>query len=108
MRHHDRQHRTGHLLQEDRGRLQHLDHGEPGFKLLGAITQKRRPMIRARNNLFQAAHHLTAIAHAQGKPASIGEEIGKRAAKLVMKENRFGPSLACAQDIAIGEPTACR
>src|SRR5690606_41826183 len=54
----DRQARTGHALQEDRGRLLHLNHRHTRLELLRAVAHEVRPGLAARDQLVQIAHHL--------------------------------------------------
>ena len=65
-------------------------------------------MPRARNELAQIAHHLAAVAHAKRERALASEKRRELVAGARVEQDRFRPTLARAQDVAVGEAAAGR
>ena len=67
MRHSNGQARTGQALEEQRGRFQHLDHGQARLKTLALVGGKPRPGLGTGNDVGQFGKHLAAVANTQTK-----------------------------------------
>src|SRR3546814_5885656 len=61
----DRDPRAGHAAEEQRWRLDHLQHPEARLELLAAVAQEPRPVRGAGDDVAELRHHLAAVAHAQ-------------------------------------------
>jgi hypothetical protein len=53
--------------EEDRRRIQHLDHAEARLELFRLVARELRPGFGARDDGLQVAHHLAAVADAQAE-----------------------------------------
>ena len=65
VRHRHRDARAGHALEEQAGRIEHLQRGQARLVLLRGVAQELRPVLRAGNDVLQLRQHLAAVAHAQ-------------------------------------------
>src|SRR5690606_18248459 len=102
----DRQARTGHALQEDRGRLLHLNHRHTRLELLRAVAHEVRPGLAARDQLVQIAHHLATVAHAEGEAVAALEERLEAIPRTGIEQDRLGPALTGTEHVAVGETAA--
>src|SRR3546814_14884767 len=60
--------------EEQRWRLDHLQHPEARLELLAAVAQEPRPVRGAGDDVAELRHHLAAVAHAQRGAVAAGEE----------------------------------
>ncbi len=102
----DRQTRTGHALQEDRGRILDLHHGHPRLELLGAVAHEVRPRLAAGHQLVQIGKHLATVADAQGKAVLALEEGTEVLTGMAVEQDRLGPTFTGTQHVAVGEAAA--
>ena len=63
-------------------------------------------MFRTRNDAFEIAHHLAAIAHTQAEGIRTREILGELIAQIIMVQNSFRPAFTRAQHVTVGEATA--
>src|SRR5690606_19639168 len=99
----DRHARADHAAEEDRRRGLDLDHGDPRFELLGAVTHEARAVVAAGDQFAQVGQHLTAVAHTQGEGVGAGEEVAEGLAGLFIEQDRLGPTFTGAQHVTVGE-----
>src|SRR3546814_13203840 len=62
------------LAEEQRWRLDHLQHPEARLELLAAVAQEPRPVLGTGDDALELRHHLAAVAHAQREAVAAGEE----------------------------------
>src|SRR6185437_14540250 len=96
-----------HSIEKQRWAVLRFDHDKPCLELLRSVSDKSGPMLGARNNLMQVAHHLAAVAYAQGKGISTRKKSLKLIAGPRIEQDRIGPAFPCAEHIAIRKPPAC-
>ena len=104
----DRHAAAGHAGKKQGGRFDDFGHDQARLELLDRIALKTRPVRRAGNQPFQRAHHLAAVADAQGKGIAAREESGELVARARVEENRARPAFARPQHVAIGKTAARR
>ena len=73
-----------------------LDHDEAGLELLAAVAVEGRPGFGAGDDGGEVAHHLAAVADAQGEGVLALEEGGKLVLEAGVEQDGFGPALARA------------
>ncbi len=105
MRHRDRQPGTFHALQQDGVGTLHLHHTDTGFKALGLVAHKMRPVVRAGNQRMQVTHHLTAVTDPKGKGVVTLEKRLELIPGLGIEQDGLGPTFTGTQYISIGETT---
>ncbi len=103
MRDSDRRLRAGHAAEEDRRRLQHFDHREARLELFRLVARELGPVLGARDDGLQAAHHLAAVADAEREGVAALEEAGELVRQLRVEQDGLRPALARTQHIAIRE-----
>jgi hypothetical protein len=101
-----RQPAAAHAGEEDRRRLGQFDQRETCFELLDAVALEARPGVGARDHVLEHAHHLAAVADAEGKGVRACEEGRKDLAGAFVEENRLRPALTRSEDIAVGKAAA--
>ncbi len=102
----NRQAAANHATEEDRRRGLDFNHGNPRLELLGTVAHKARPVVAARDQLTQVGEHLAAVAHAQGEGVRAGKERGESFTGDAVEQDRLGPALTGAEDVAVGEAAA--
>ena len=99
---------AGHAVEQDGRRRLYFHHDETRFELFRLVARKVRPVCRPGNDLVQVAHHLAAVAYAEGKSVVALEEGFELVARPGIEQDGFRPALARAQHIAVGESAAGR
>ena len=95
---------TGHVLEQNGGRILDLHQRGSCFKLLGQVAHKARPVLGTRDQVFQMRQHLAAITHPQRKGIFAEEETVEVLAEGFVVQHGLGPAATGTQYIAIGEP----
>ena len=95
-----------HAGEEDAGALLYLEGGDAGFEAFGFVLHEARPGVGAGDDAVEVAHHLAAVAHAEGKAVFAGEEGGEFVAGAGIEECALGPAFTGSEDVAIAEATA--
>lgn len=63
-------------------------------------------MFGARDDGLKRAHHLAAVAHAQGEGVLAVEERGELVAAAFVHQDGLGPALTGTEHVAVGEAAA--
>ena len=95
--------RAFHAGEEDRRRIEDFGHHETRFELLDLVATEGRPMLGARNDGLERAHHLAAVADAQGEGVLAVEKGGELVAAAVVHQDGPRPAEAGTEHVAIGE-----
>ena len=97
--------RAGHAVQEQRRRVKHFHHRQPGFEALAQVGGETRPMLRAGNHVGEFGKHLAAVTNAQCEAVAAREEVAELLGQILVEGDRARPADSCTQRIAITEAT---
>lgn len=82
-----------------------FDHRKARLELFRLVAREFRPCVRARNDGFQIAHHLAAVANAQAEGIAALEELRELLSQLGIEQYGLGPAFTCTQHVAVGKAT---
>src|SRR3546814_18166874 len=92
------------LAEEQRWRLDYLQHPEARLELLAAVAQEPRPVLGTGDDALELRHHLTAVAHAQRDAVAADEEGFAHVAPRRAPEDRGRPAAAGADHVDLSGP----
>ena len=102
----DGEHAAFHAGEEHAGAFLDKEGRHAGLETFRLILHEARPVVGAGDDGVEVAHHLAAVAHAEGEGVGTGEEGGKLVAGAGVEEHTLGPAFAGAEDVAVGEAAA--
>ena len=106
VRDHDGQTAAGHAGEKQRRAVEHLDQAEPGLELLALVAGEAWPVAGAWDDRRQRSQHLAAVAHPQRQRVLAAKKGCELVHQHRVEQDRPGPTLACAQRVAIAEAAA--
>ncbi len=97
----DRHNAARHSGKEQRRRVRNFDLHQPALVLLRSVAFETRPVLRARNQCLQAAHHLAAVANTERECVATAEKLDEHFSESRAVQDGLGPASAGTEHVSV-------